>query len=355
MCAINVTNDLLLIYNSNSYDSSNLCAYYLAHRPKIAGANVLGVACDVGEFTTSTNCDAQIVLPILNWLTNNPAKRPQYVVLFYDIPTRLTNFSNGTDYANYGSVNYHLHILRPDWQPFVNNINAKSLADCMAYVDKIAAFGSNYSPGKLVIGASAGGYGNTNYVLDGIRNGGPTIPPFFPYENYSGAGYVVANATNALLAAGVPPSAIFFYDGLVISNNPASAPPPATGLTNVAGYICWGVHSSLGGDYPNNGAVQWKGNSGWWIIETVESFNGQRNSGHGSYEKWFSPNAFGGTNYSNTPIGAVTHVEEPFLAFVEDSSKYFAPWAVGKNFAICAWNSRQTPYFQVVGDPFVIK
>ena len=353
--AINVTNDLLLIYNSNSYDSSNLCAYYLAHRPKIAGANVLGVACDVGEFTTSTNCDAQIVLPILNWLTNNPAKRPQYVVLFYDIPTRLTNFSNGTDYANYGSVNYHLHILRPDWQPFVNNINAKSLADCMAYVDKIAAFGSNYSPGKLVIGASAGGYGNTNYVLDGIRNGGPTIPPFFPYENYSGAGYVVANATNALLAAGVPPSAIFFYDGLVISNNPASAPPPATGLTNVAGYICWGVHSSLGGDYPNNGAVQWKGNSGWWIIETVESFNGQRNSGHGSYEKWFSPNAFGGTNYSNTPIGAVTHVEEPFLAFVEDSSKYFAPWAVGKNFAICAWNSRQTPYFQVVGDPFVIK
>jgi hypothetical protein len=206
--AINVTNDLLLIYNSNSTDSSNLCSYYLTHRPMVAGANVLGVACDVGEFTTSNNCDAQIVGPVLNWLTNNPTKRPQYVIFLYDMPTRLTN--SPSPYGNYGSISYHLQNVRPDWKPFVNHINAGSLADCEAYVDKIAFIGSNYSPGQLVISASAGGYGNTNYVLDDIRNGGPTIPPTFPYEDYSGAGAVVSAATNSLLSAGVSPSEIFF-------------------------------------------------------------------------------------------------------------------------------------------------
>jgi len=73
----------------------------------------------------------------------------------------------------------------------------------------------------------------------------------------------------------------------------------------------------------------------------------------GNFIQWFSSNAFGGTNYSNTPVGAVTHVEEPFSPGVENSQIYFGLWAAGKNFAICAWNSRRTPYFQAVGDPFV--
>ena len=81
--AINVTNDLLLIYNTNSTNSIALKDYYLAHRPMVGGANVLGVACDANEIIALTNCDAQIVAPVLNWLTNNPAKRPQYVVLFF--------------------------------------------------------------------------------------------------------------------------------------------------------------------------------------------------------------------------------------------------------------------------------
>jgi len=87
---------------------------------------------------------------------------------------------------------------------------------------------------------------------------------------------------------------------------------------------------------------------------TLESFNGQRcDPGQGTFLKWFSPIAFGGTNYSNTPVGAVTHVLEPDLAGVNDSYTYFGLWAAGKDFAICAWNSRMTPYFQAVGDPFV--
>lgn len=89
--------------------------------------------------------------------------------------------------------------------------------------------------------------------------------------------------------------------------------------------------------------VKRSGNSGWWLIETIESFNGQRYvAGYSNYIKWFSGNAFGGISYSNTPIGAVAHTDEPSLPGVEDSHTYFGSWAAGKNFGICAWNSRRT-------------
>jgi hypothetical protein len=101
-------------------------------------------------------------------------------------------------------------------------------------------------------------------------------------------------------------------------------------------------------------AVQWNGSSGWWIIETVESFNGRRyETDMGTFMSWFSVNAFCGSNYSNTPIGAATHVDAPSLGGIENDSIYFGSWAGGNSFAISAWASRNTTYFQAVGDPFV--
>jgi hypothetical protein len=72
---------------------------------------------------------------------------------------------------------------------------------------------------------------------------------------------------------------------------------------------------------------------------------------------WFSSGAFGGANYSNTPVGAVSTVDEPYTLGASNPQIYFGLWAAGKNFAHCAWNSRnvsgmQQP-FQAVGDPFV--
>ena len=93
------------------------------------------------------------------------------------------------------------------------------------------------------------------------------------------------------------------------------------------------------------------GDRRWWIVETVESFNGQRASSSGTFIKWFSSNAFGGTSYSNTPVGAVSYVDEPTAGGVNTAARYFGLWASGKNFGITAWNSRVTPYFQAVGDP----
>ena len=56
---------------------------------------------------------------------------------------------------------------------------------------------------------------------------------------------------------------------------------------------------------------------------------------------------------SKYPVGAVIHVDEPFLSGISDAAKYFGFWASGNNLAIAAWNSRKTPFFQAVGDPLI--
>jgi hypothetical protein len=351
--ALDVTQDLLLIYNTNSAESTLVKDYYLAHRPMVGGANVLGIGCSTtNEIVTGAIFNNQILATYLNWLTNNPTKHPQYLILFPDIPTRVNDV--GALYP-LPSVQFQLAYAKPPYQSYVTSINMNGTNDCIGYINKLAAFGSNYSSGKLVISASAGGYGNTNFVLDGIRYG------FGTYIDYTSYGYLVSQATNGLLAAGISPNAILYADGLeTVTNSVPYLLPHRTNAVNVAGYISWGVHSSLGPNYAapvylNDTKVAWTGNSGWWIIETVESHNGNPFSDTGNFFQWFSPNAFGGSNYSNTPIGAVTYVYEPSAVGVNNSSIYFGLWAGGKNFAICAWKSIQKEYFQAVGDPFIIK
>ena len=218
--AINVTNDLLLIYNTNSLDSSNVCAYYLAHRPLVNGANVLGIGCTNTESFLPSEYTNVFVAQVANWLAQNPTKRPQYVILFLDIPSRV-NVNRPppnlivTDFGKRPSVSYSMARQFAGWQPFVMHLNMGTTNDCRAYIDKLEYFGTNYSPGKLVISAnSAGSYGNTNYVLDGIRHHGnytngvvevnSTFPSFVSDSN------VVFSAKSGLLNAGVATNSILF-------------------------------------------------------------------------------------------------------------------------------------------------
>ena len=334
---VDVTKDLLLIYNTNSADSKFVKDYYLAHRPMVASANVLGIGCVTNETALHEEFTNQIAAPILQWLTDNPTKRPQYVILFLDVPSRCSTNRNYSAFGDHPSVSVSLVDIYPGLKPFISHLNMGDSDACKAYIDKLESIGANYSPGKLIISASSGGYGNTNYILDGIRYGGPP-----PLEDYSPNWSVVASATNSLLAAGVSVSAISFSDGLeILTNNVVQPLSHPSGHVNVAGYICWGAHSSLGAAYATNSQVQWTGNSSWWIIETAESFNGWRSCPYqGTFIKWFSANAFGTTNFSNTPVGAVSHVDEPGAP--SNASDYFGLWARGKNFAIAAWNSKST-------------
>ena len=134
-----------------------------------------------------------------------------------------------------------------------------------------------------------------------------------------------------------------------------------TNGVNVAGYMSLGVHGypcncADNAGYATNRNIVFSGNSTWYLINTVESFNGQRyRTDQGTFTKWFSNNAFGGTNYSNTPVGAVSHSDEPGLTLANNSEDYFALWQTGKNFGICAWRSVLQPAFQAVGDPLITK
>jgi len=200
----------------------------------------------------------------------------------------------------------------------------------------LAQFGSNYSPGQLIISAGSGGYANTNYYIDD----GNSI-------NLTNFGLGIANG---LIQNGAPTNSIIYTN-----NDTNGLLGHITNGFNVTGYFSWGSHSQLGDNYATDSNVDWSGNSSWYILDTVESYNGRRYEvNFENFIGWYSAGAFGGTNYSNTPVGVVSYVDEP-LAFATVGATYFEEWESEKIFSICAWSSVNTPFIQVIGDPFVRK
>jgi hypothetical protein len=323
---VNVSQDLLLIYNTNSTDSITVKDYYLAHRPMVGEANVLGIDCQANEyFTDGILVTNQLINPVLNWLDQHPTKHPQFILLMYGIPA-----NSGTA----ASPGVTLNQLCPHRRPFVNHLNMRTLADCTNYVNKLAYFGTNYSPGRVYISARAGGYGNTNYMFDDIRT-----------TNFSAT---VVNGRQGVVANGASSNEVRYVD------NPASNGHLLQG-TNIAGYASWGAHGGLVPGSFTNGTLTFSGQSGWCIIQTIESFNGTWDGGGGgqnTFHDWFTERTLGGTNYSSSAVGAVSHTNEPGGGW-NDSYFYFGLWQAGKSFAICAWQSRRTTFFQATGDPFV--
>ena len=356
---LTAANDLLLIYNTNSVDSGNVMSYYLANRPMVANANVLGIGYTNNGYLTPSNIfyyetispadlTNLIFTPVLNWLTNNPTKRPGYVVMFLDVPDRVndsTIFPTNGYYPASGvhpSVSVQLQLFgSAGWQPFVTHINMNGVTDCENYIDKLKTTGKLTSPGTLVLSASAGGYANINYYFDDARIG-------ILYSN----DYPALSAETDVLGSGGAPTSVTYSNltDVGISSHLTSG-------SNLAGYLSWGFHSTLGNYYATNSTVNWSGSSSWYLIETIESGNGLRvpnpiiGSG-GHFIWWFASYAFGGSNYSCTPVGAISNTDEPFAI---GSPGYFGFWQAGRNFAICAWNSRNSGNFQAVGDPLITK
>ncbi len=170
---VNVSKDLLLIYNTNSIASSNVCRYYLANRPLVGKANVLGIGCPTNEIIQIANYNAYFSQSISNWLSTNPTKRPQYVILFQDLPSRLQNATSETSvqYDINSGTNTHLGTINyfPTWTPFVSSINMDNAGqsnNCINYINKLASIGNSNSPGQLILSARAGGYSNTNWYFD---------------------------------------------------------------------------------------------------------------------------------------------------------------------------------------------
>jgi hypothetical protein len=360
-----VPQDVLLVYNATSAGSVAVANYYLQNRPKFSQANFIGLSCTNGEILARTDFTNQVLNPVVQWLTQQPTKRPAYLVFSYGLPWRFEHSDTDTNLA--GSIAYELRRRLPYRAPFVSHLNMATTNDCLDYIDKLAAFGAYLPLNRVLIRASDAGYGSETFVLDNIRNAS--------FTNFS---TLLRNARDGLVTLGVQTNAIPYADnwaGIYYTDNW----PPNTNhirdATNVAAYVCWGVHSfwpatwpiaDAGDDFPY---IAFHGNSAWHITQSIESYNGYglAFASQSSFQMWFSAAAFGGTNYENTAVGAVSHVDEPYLPGVSDTAKYFALWFSGKSFGISAWAStRPAPVFgvffgpeavriQATGDPLVAK
>ena len=98
-------------------------------------------------------------------------------------------------------------------------------------------------------------------------------------------------------------------------------------VTHVAGFVSWGAYAAGAGSesFTNGTSLHFYGNSGWWIIETAESFNGrwEYDGGQNIFHEWFVKTTVGSTNYENAAIGAVSHTAEPDLTGVNNPFIYF--------------------------------
>jgi len=309
----------------------------MANRPGVSNANLLAITCATNELIEPTNYTNYVLTPVMNWLATNATKRPSYVVLFQDIPSRL-DLPNRTGSTT--SIQYELHTALPTWSPLITAINmngAGGTNDCIGYINKLTNMaGTNQT---LFISATAAQRWNTNWYFDDANGAYSNIP-----SGLEGAEGVESN--------GVLSSAVTY--------TPFTTTVHITNGFNVAGYFTWGANGYLPRTYPVDRTVSFTGSNQWYVISTDESFNGQRVTGQGNFLEWFASNAFGGTSYSNTPVGAISHVDEPD-AQADYTFGYFGSWASGKSFAISAWIGQIGTYgpgytdedFQAVGDPFV--
>ena len=74
---VNVAQDLLLIYNTNSSDSLAVKNYYLTNRPFVRDAMVLGIGGFAGEtYPTLTQFTNDLLNPLQTWYAQNPDQEP---------------------------------------------------------------------------------------------------------------------------------------------------------------------------------------------------------------------------------------------------------------------------------------
>lgn len=379
---------VLIVYNVNSSDSVAVANYYVNNRPGMAGVDVLGISCATSEQLDYADVVNTIRTPIYNFIAR--AGRPKtYVIMCRGIPSRTTGQPAGGDFSN-PSVDETIARADPNWNnsvgteyignggsaynglvvgnyntPYsvgafpgtsflVTRMDMGSLAATEAYINKLVAMYNAMATPAIAISAAGAGLGGTNYIFDDMA--------VSAYTGILNAQDDYACISNAF---GTAPN----YNKISTSRcsfqgNGAST--PITSAADLKGYFSWGVHNGVfGGNYPADGTLSFSGKSNWYLVATVESFNGIINSGQGWFGEWFSATGGGGTSYSRTPIGMSCQTDEPSVAGIANQA-FFCNWELGMNFAMCAWGSRNAPNgspyattngtggFMAVGDPLVV-
>ena len=138
---------------------------------------------------------------------------------------------------------------------------------------------------------------------------------------------------------------------------PLAAEYVSAAVGSVTAYSSQGIHTptppfiAAGPSWPIN-AVAFPGttNNGWWVGTSIESFDGDYNDqSQGNPVTVFAPTAFGGANYSNTPVAWAGTSQEPGGGGVEGAG-YMGAWAHGLSSLEAAWAGHANPSFIAVTD-----
>src|ERR1051326_623135 len=97
----------------------------------------------------------------------------------------------------------------PGIKPVVFTLNMATTNATRAYIDKLEFFGTNWPSREVVISASEHGYGNTDFVFDGVRHGAN-----FGDSSYAKQWRVVSNAVAGVVGSGNRNVASYFRDGV---------------------------------------------------------------------------------------------------------------------------------------------
>ena len=301
---------------------------------------------DLAQATDDPSCAGEEFWPIRNGapLGNTMSGSP---ALGADCPTPTAPAVNG----------YFTPQGFPGTVALITVLDMGDLNDTLAYIDKLAATYKKMAHPNVVISGSDAGVGGDTYDFEDIRN-----------STYSSAPTATSSA-QAVLAVN-PNANVIYHDGVVTGFPEDVYTTAVNHASNVTGYMTWGYNGGRGCCFafastdtppyaPTALKMNFSGNSGWYIMTTLDSFNGVWNDTtagnyQGSYRSWFLPNSFGGTNYEYTPVGAVATVDEPYLVG-KNSPDYFSCWEQGRMFADCAWISRNSPTMIALGDPWVTK
>lgn len=292
---------VLVIYNTAFAESVQAKDYYLANRPAATGFEVLGVSCLPHERIAYADYLAQIQEPVDAWLAAHPGHTVRYIVMMHGLPTRLVvdepnapywshtlvsvpwalsgaydpDFPGSEDWG--GSANeVFIRAKRPHWRGLVTFLGMGSLANTLAYIDRL----SN-APAQSADGLKLAGSGADHFLFDdfdsmqgGIGNTG---------AHYTTAYRLMFEAFKidddpALLGVNwvLDPALRHTY------RSPEDVSGPILSAADVASYINWGLYAAYNGEHFGDAAALdgrriWTGNS-WYAMTSIESFNGQRNT-----------------------------------------------------------------------------
>lgn len=381
---LSANKNLLIVYNTKSTDGKKITDYYLENRPGFSDANVLPVDYPGGdgEISTIPNYKQSIEKPLNDWIKNHPEKDIRSIVLVRGIPSRvydtdppsprksdtdantfsiqskleLKDYANGCVPYGYGlptvinkivsaegtkecetptdlGAGFFTKARFPESNGLITSLDMGSTEATLKYIDKLKTVHDAMKNPSIVISASNADLAGTKYYFEDINRFG------------EGSKLIAQKAASKL--KDLNGNTIVDYR----SPNQNGFGPE---IEDVAGLITWGVNGSRGAGYAKDGNLRFTGKSDWFLIQTVESFNGMRDTTHGNYISWFSKNAFGGSDYDKTPAAAIAHVDEPGVNGL-NTSYYFPCWNQGNLFIDCAWFSRASPMMEAIGDPWIRK